>query len=127
MSELLFGEIKCTGAADDAKSGVARAVPLRFLEFRFDVVAVFLAFVSEDSARILPGDDDAVGGQLCGAIVFNRAIERVVAGLAGGAALSVKIAVVNDAGKLPGVAFRAAFCRASELGEPIAIEVLTCN
>ena len=61
------------------------------------------------------------------AVLLDLAFDQQVAGLPRRAVLSVKIAVLDDAGKLPGVALGVPFWRASELREPVAIEALPSN
>ena len=68
-----------------------------------------------------------VGRQLGAAVLRNLAFDQQVAGFPRGAVLSAKIAVLDDAGKLPGVALGVPFRGAGELREPIAVEALPCN
>ena len=57
---LLLHEVKRASAAYDAETCVLGACAFCLFELGFDVVAVFLTLVGEDSAGVIPGGDDAV-------------------------------------------------------------------
>ena len=78
---LLLHKLKCAGASHKAETYVPCPCALGIFELRLDVVAVFLALVGEDSAGILPGGDNAVGGQLGPAVRRNLACDQQVAGI----------------------------------------------
>ena len=123
----LLGELERAGAADDSKTLALGARSCRFLELGFDVVAVTLSLVCEDTASIFPRCDDAVGGEFGCAVGGDGAIDGQVAGLARRATLPVIDAVLDDAGKLPGITFGISLGRASELGEPVAVEAIAAK
>src|ERR1035441_10169505 len=110
----LLHKVERTRAAHDAEARLARGRARRLREVDLHVVAVTLALRGEDSARILPGADDAAGRYLDVAILPNLALDQQVARRARRPTLSAKVAVLDYACELPGVALGIAFRRSEE-------------
>src|ERR1035438_10065954 len=72
----LLHKVERTRAPHDAEARLARARARRLREVDLHVVAVTLALRGEDSARILPGGDDAAGRYLDVAILPNLRSEE---------------------------------------------------
>ena len=109
---LLLHEVERAGAAYDAEARVAGACALCVLELGLDGVVIFRALMGEDSTGVFPGGDYACCGQFGAAVLRDLAFDQQVAWLPRCAVLSVKVAVLDDAGKLPGVALGVPFFRA---------------
>src|ERR1019366_10306121 len=123
----LLHKVERTRAAHDAEARLARARARRLREVDLHVVAVTLALRGENSARILPGGDDAAGRYLDVAILPNLALDQQVAGLARRPVLSAEITVLDDARKFPGVALGVAFRRAGQRRLPVPVKTLSRN
>ena len=118
----LLYEIESAGAANDSEACIPFARACGLGETGFDFIAIFLAFVGENSTGLLPGGNDAAGGQLGVAILLDLALDQEVPGLSRRATISPETAVVNDACKLPGVTRCISFCRTGEIRQPFAVE-----
>src|ERR1035438_2834362 len=110
----LLHKVERTRAPHDAEARLARARARRLREVDLHVVAVTLALRGEDSARILPGGDDAAGRYLDVAILPNLALDQQVARRARRPTLSAKVAVLDYARELPRVALGIAFRMAGQ-------------
>jgi hypothetical protein len=119
---LLPGKFEGASATYDAEAFALGACTGHLLELGFDFVAVVCTLMGKDAAGIFSGSDDALAGEFGGAVAGELAVEGVVAGFAGGAAFTVKIVVLDDADKLPGVALGVSFGRAGDVGELAAVE-----
>ena len=109
---LLLDKVKRAGAAHNAQAFVPGACALFLAELGLDIVAILLAFVGQDSPSVFPGGDYACCRQLGAAVIRDLAFDQQVAGFPRCAVLSAKVAVLDGAGKLPGVALGVPFFRA---------------
>ena len=119
----LLGELKAAGTAQDPGAFIPGAGALGVGKFGLDGVAIVVTLHGEDSMRLAMADC-ALGRQLSSAVVGYLAFDQQVAGLTGRAVLSAEVVVMDGAGKLPGVALGVPFGRASELGQPLAVQTL---
>src|ERR1035441_5616040 len=110
----LLHKVERAWAPHDAEALVAYARAFSLREVGLHVVAVTLALRGEDSARILPGGDDAAGRYLDVAILPNLALDQQVARRARRPPLSAKVAVLDHARELPRIALGIAFRRSEE-------------
>src|SRR6204780_17356 len=122
----LLHEFEGAGAAQNSGAFVARAGAFGVFELGFDIVAVIVTLHGENSVRVVLGDF-AFGGELGAAVVGNLAVDHQVAGAAFFAVLSVKVAVLNCAGKHKFVRRSLAMRFAGEVGDPIAVVAPACN
>src|SRR6204780_701264 len=122
----LLHEFEGAGAAPDSGAFVARAGAFSVFELSFDVVAVVVTLHGEDSVRVVLGDF-AFGSELGAAVVGDLAVDHQVARAPFFAVLSVKVAVLDCAGKHKFVSRSFAMRFAGEVGDPIAVVATACD